>query len=1162
MATPTTWLFAKRYVLEKELGTGGMGAVFRAIDRLTGQTVALKRVQASTDSLLFNSISDYHDHRIALANEFKILASLRHPHIISVLDYGFDERSLPYFTMALLENPVDVLKAASDQLLPQKMALAVQMLQALTYLHRRGIVHRDLKPGNILVVNQEVRVLDFGLSIAFNQKTAVAGTLAYMAPEVLEGKPATPASDLYAVGLLLYEMLVGRHPYDTSNAATLIQELLSTAPNLIPLLQTESDLTPDMGTNAPTVIFDAPPIKPGSNQPVPAPTDNSTPTLAAIVGKLLAKHPHDRYQDAQAVIYDLTRVLHLPIALETAAIRESFLQAATFVGREGELTTLTEALTQASNGNGSGWLVGGESGVGKSRLLTELQTHAMVEGLLVLNGQAASEGTAPYSIWLDTLRRLILVSELDPVDAAIFKPLLPDIEQLLQMPIPDLPPLEPQIAQERLMDAMVSLLTRQTQPILIVLEDLHWANESLEIVRRLLPTLPTLPVLLIGTYRNEERPTLPEMLPGIRTMTLPRLNQVEIRELSEAMLGTRGQEPEVVNLLQRETEGNAFFVVEVVRALAEEAGRLDEIGRRTLPNTVFSGGVQTVIGRRLDRITPSAKPLLELAAVLGRTLDLRLLGQQAPLEGWLMECANAQILEVWENQWRFAHDKLREGLLARLLPDQRRPLHQQAAEAIETAYPDDPSFAAALTVHWGAANIPDKERVYAKIAGEQALRNSAYMDARKYLERALVLSKNVPVGEVLALHMLLGEVLLGLADYATAKTHYQTAHTHAESINDQANLIKALIGMGRAADMQGQRDESEASFQQAVLLARALNDPALTAEALVYSSAVDSLHETYDVAHTRLKEAISIFEELNNLSGLATACSAMGSLVRHMGDKAEARYYTERSLQLARELGLRARTAEVLGSLGVIECDEQHLELGLRYFFESLEILRNIGSRDGVAATLQYIAATEVLLNRPDEATAHSLEALQIFREVGHQWGIAYVLNGLGDSARAAGRHEDARAHYAEALTLRRQLGDPMSIGVVLTDSGLLRCDMGLFDEAMTHFVEAAPLLLSVGAVPFTLYCLSGVARVWASRGRRIEAIELLGLCLRHPASDSYVRFSAEPALEQLRQGLGDDEIEAALARGAGFAVEMIVAEVVREGTQDDDIHRQSVQAS
>src|SRR5689334_1621800 len=216
-------LFGRRYQTGKMLGQGGMGAVYEALDRLTGKTIALKRVTGLTENQTFNSPSDSLNFRLALAREFKVLASLRHPNIISVLDYGFDEQRQPYITMELVEDASDFVKAAQAQSPDEQINLLIDLLQALAYLHRRGLLHHDLKPSNVLVThNGHVKVLDFGLAMEPEQAEGdVVGTLAYMAPEVIQGREPTTAIDLYAVGVIAYEIFSGKHPFDTDNAQKL-----------------------------------------------------------------------------------------------------------------------------------------------------------------------------------------------------------------------------------------------------------------------------------------------------------------------------------------------------------------------------------------------------------------------------------------------------------------------------------------------------------------------------------------------------------------------------------------------------------------------------------------------------------------------------------------------------------------------------------------------------------------------------------------------------------------------------------------------------------------------------------------------------------------------------------------------------------------------------
>lgn len=764
---PSSFLISHRYRLHEQLGSGGMGVVYRATDRLSGQCVALKSVLSRSSQGGPVSSKEQAALRLALAQEFQVLATLRHPNIVGVLDYGFslDAARQPYFTMDLLENARTILEMGRGQPLAVQIDLLVQMLQALAYLHRRRIIHRDLKPSNVLVIatpdesNQPhraglIKLLDFGISLATERSGGTSGTLAYMAPEVLDGQPISIAADLYAVGVMAYELWVGRHPFNTHSLPLLLADIMNTDPEI------ES-----VGLE---------------------------PQFAVILKKLLAKEPRARYAGARQVIEALSQAVGQPLPTETKTTRESFLQAAHFVGRKTELEHLSGLLADTLSKKGAAWLVGGESGVGKSRLLDELRPLALVQGMLVLRGQAMREVGTPYQLWQAPLRRLSLLVELDDLAASVLKTLIPDLPALLERDIAAAPALDPQTTQARLTMVIEDIFRRylQQQPVLLILEDLQWVgNESLALLSRLSRMASTSPLLIIGSYRDDERPELRQVLAELQVLKLERLNRHEIIELSESMLGQVTLHRDLLDLLQRETEGNVFFLVEVMRVLAEEAGQLDRISQINLPAHIIAGGVERVIHHRLTQLAEADRPLLHLAAIMGRQLDLPVLHSLEPeieLEGWLTRFAEAAVLDVQEDRWRFAHDKLRAALVAGLSVAEQQALYRRVAGVIESLYGDSAEQAAGLAYHWGAAGDLVKEAHYAALAGEQALQSGAHQEAITFLERALTLaaapdgagSKAAPEGDLLEqvrLQRQLGEAHLGSGNMPAGRLHLEQA---------------------------------------------------------------------------------------------------------------------------------------------------------------------------------------------------------------------------------------------------------------------------------------------------------------------------------------------------------------------------------------------------
>ncbi len=1102
-------VLGERYQLHEKLGAGGMGVVYRATDRLTHQQVALKRVQV--EPLSNDSRRTGLDLRLALAQEFQTLASLRHPHIINVLDYGFDQERQPYFAMELLEKPQTILVAADHKSQAEMVHMLVQALQALAYLHRRGILHRDLKPGNILVDDGQIKLLDFGLSVVQEQGQLVVGTPAYMAPEVLMGNPASEASDLYAMGVIAYELFVGRYPFNSSDLTGLIAAILETPPDLSGLAQRDDKTTilaADPGLTQRIETDAIPPVEYMFSQTVelkgrePKLTEGQTEPsqspvpIGAILQRLLAKNPRNRYPDAMSVIRDLNAAIDEPLPSETAATRESFLQAAHFVGRSVEMMQLTEALNEAMHGKGSLWLISGESGVGKSRLLEELRTRAQVEGALVLRGQATNAGL-PYQMWREPLRRLALTMVLDDADAAILKTLVPDIDELLGRPIHSAPELDPEQTQKRLLAVITSVFKRQPQPMLLLLEDLQDAQtENQAVLLQLQPLVADLPLLITASYRDDEAFELPSSLAQAHLLKLNRLNPESIAELGQSMLGEAGTQPHVRDLLQRETEGNIFFLIEVVRALAEEAGQLDRIASMTLPANVFTGGVRRIVERRLARVPAEDYPLVEMAAALGRELDLKVLGAanlERSVEDSLMACADVAVLELRNEQWRFTHDKLREGLMAGLTLEARAALHRRAALALEAAYPNSADHVAALAYQWRMAGNAEKEGQYALLAGEQSYRVSAHREAAAYFERALsLLTVDTSAAPTLRrIHIItqLAKAQMRLSQYSDAHRLLLENLANATALEQQAVVADTLSALGRVEMYQGNYAESLQHLNAALATFRDLNQPEGIAETLSASGRIAIYQGDYPLAIERYTQSLVIFRERENRWGTAYALAGLGDIATMQGAFADA----------------------------------------TRYLEEGLGLYQALGNREGVAGLLLNLANVATMQNHYDEAIQRYSQSLAISREIGDLWGIAMNSNNLGFIALMQKRYLEAKERFGESVTLFQNMGDQWAVANSLTNLANVMLALDDLRSANKHLHEALTLAIGIGATPLILEIIVGFAKLRAKSGEPQKALELLPLPLQHPGSNAEIRSAAEEVLSELKTQLPAESIQTVL---------------------------------
>ncbi len=784
-------LVGNRYELVEQIGAGGMGIVYKALDRLRGEYVALKSVfpplakpepspgtspvgrtelaisaarsrtkqrastaqQETAANMWTAPMSPQEAKRpalVALSREFRTLASLRHPYIITVLDYGFDAHRSPFFTMELVSGGKGLLDGNRNRTFLERMELLFQIAQALSYLHRCGVLHRDLKPANILVIQSptgpQVKVLDFGLALIKavepTGSSEISGTMAYMAPELLRGVAASESSDLYAFGATAFELLSGHPLFAGSTPSTLLGEILDRTPNLHELV-------------------------------VPS-------ALRELLDRLLAKERSNRPSDAALVCAQLAESVGLPAPAETSSIRESFLQAAAFVAREKEVEELVAALDDALGGRGSSWLVGGESGVGKSRLLEEVRIQALIRGAQVLRGHALTiGGGSPYHVLREVLRALCLQVDLSDHEASVLRALIPDLADLLERPVHEAPRLDAKATQEQLLRVIAEVFTYIHVPTVLLLEDIQWAGiESILAIGRLTRNLRKRPIVVIASYRDDEAPWVPSALPAMEVVKLSRFDRESIAALSESMLGPDGCQQELVDLLQRETEGNVYFIVEVLRTLAEERGMLSQIGSGNLPSKVFAGGIRAVVERRLNRVPVSARPLLRLAAVAGRQLDLAVLRRvEQRIDPWLEACASVAVIEAAEEHWRFTHDKLRERLLEELSIEQRRALHLQTAELLEQVYSETERDPTLLAYHYGEAGVVEKAMPYALQAGEMALREGAIQEALSHFERYLAGAAEHEFDSLLVARTqrLAGVALLGLGRLSDCLVRFREA---------------------------------------------------------------------------------------------------------------------------------------------------------------------------------------------------------------------------------------------------------------------------------------------------------------------------------------------------------------------------------------------------
>ena len=500
-----------------------------------------------------------------------------------------------------------------------------------------------------------------------------------------------------------------------------------------------------------------------------------------------------------------------------------------FVGRQREMAELKAALDDALSGQGQLVMLAGEPGIGKTRTAQELASYAENRGAKVLWGRCyEAEGTPPYWPWVPALRGYVQQASAEQLAAEMgLAAAIAELVPTLRGKLPDLetpPALESEAARFRLFDSITTFLSNasQNQPLMLVLDDLHWADRSsLQLLEFLARELGESRLLLVGCYRDTElsrQHPLSETLaqlsrePVFRRQILRGLGQDELGQFIESTTGVQLSQ-DLTDTLYAHTEGNPFFMTEVVRLLSED-GELIDRDISSGDGIRIPEGVREVIGQRLNRLSEPCNQVLSTASIIGREFDFRLLvslNKESTEDGTLEAVEDALAARVIEepsrtmDRYQFSHALIQETLAQELSTTRRVRLHARIAEGLEELYGEDAeTHAAELAHHFAEAQTSTgitKLVRYSLLAGEQALAAYAWDEALTHFERGLMAREIALSGTEAAPDREAADLLYGLGR-AQATTFERHQRHQAVALLSRAFDYYAGIGdVPRAVDV-------------------------------------------------------------------------------------------------------------------------------------------------------------------------------------------------------------------------------------------------------------------------------------------------------------------------------------------------------------------------
>jgi two-component system sensor kinase len=1025
-------VLGKRYQVLQILKGDHDTETLLASDLTDGSTVVIKTKAAKS----FSATA-----RMRLEHEAYVLSHLKNGQGSSpLLDYGSADDQV-YLVMPFI--PGITLQAHLRQgalTIPDSITVGRALLTALSKAHAQGVLHRDVKPANIIVAEgtplREATLIDFGLARSDKLDPSIrdqwAGTAQYLSPEGagLLDQDATECSDLYSVGIVLYECLVGRPPFQGKSVGEVLRQHMTVQP---------AELR-SLGLSVPRVLDE-------------------------VIQRLLRKDPRDRYQSAQAVAADLAVIGEAlqkgdtePSLVVGLHDRRRTLTEPAFVGRGQELAALTALLERTQAGRAGLVLVEAESGGGKTRLLAEFAVRGAQHGAWILHGQGLDQAAQrPFQVLTGVAEGLIATARLEPDVADRIRTRLDDHQEAVCSALPELAKLLGSGASDRLgpetfaetrsvqaLTALLDALAAAGRPVLVLLDDCQWADQlTLKVLsnwqRR--PVGPEHPLLVVAAFRSEEVASghLLRALNPAAHLVLPTFQAANVRELVESMAGPLPDE--AVAVIERLAEGSPFMASAALRGLVESGALAPEpTGWRveSLAMADVSRHAAAFLARRIELLPEATVKLLSVGAVLGKEFDLSTaakLAEQTAAQAitGLDEARHRHIVwrKVPDNHCVFIHDKLRQTLLDRMPDRERRDLHLRTALDFEAQSPDR---VFELAYHFDAAGESKRALPYALAAAEQARTQHALELAEeqyRIAERGAS-QGGASQGVASADQAVRYRIAQGLGDVLMLRGRYEEAARQTEAARELAvgDVARAQVEgkLGELAFKQGDMKTAIEAIERALALLghRVPQWSGAFLFRLAREAFVQVLHSTLPGLLVARKPLSGVEKEL-----LVVRLHNRLAYAYWFGSGQIQCLWTHlRGMNLAERYPPTLELAQAYSSHAPVMSLVAYFSRGLAYAEKSFSIYKSLGDVWGQGQSISFHGIVFYTASRFEEALDRFREAVRLLERTGDYWEVNIARYHIANTLYRMG---DLRGAVAEARRIHQsglELGDIQASGI------------------------------------------------------------------------------------------------------------------------------------
>ena len=980
-----------------------------------------------------------HADTAALRRQLLLLRRVRHPNIAPVLDVAFDE---PEETYNVTTEHVDGLDfvAFARQLPPDRLEdLVAEVLRGLAHVHAWGLFHQGLKPSNILVERDgdEVRprIVDFGPprsnSSPHADPHAEAERLRWLAPELIAGGKGDARSDLYGVGLMLWETLAGRPAVDSDD------------PEVIAAWHAGDRATP-----------------------VP------TGRLSRLIARLTDPMPGRRCKSAADALRLLSKETGRLFFHQGSAAEECLLTGR-FVGRDAEVHRLEEVAGRAFRGEGGGlFVVEGGRGLGKSRLLEELEVLAQLNGLRVVSATARRARSRPLGVVRDVLRDLVGALGPDHACVADAVPILGSVlPNVCDEPDQDAA-LPPEHDRLRFQQAVAELFAAagEVRPLLILIDDLHWIDDaSFEALQHFVRQMNGVPVMLIasldvGSLGDEQEHPVARWFDECEreVLTLAPLEASAAEDLVGSAFALPGNVKEISELVTRLTGGVPLYMEELLRNLVEgHSFAFDDDGRLLSDpgsEAADERAVRLVLAR-IDRLPPASHRLVEALAIfdgaasrsaVAVAASMTMAEVDAEVRG--LEAADILRTDLTPDEpfWCFRNGLFREVVADRIDPADRSSMHDRVVTHLEET-PGVPAAELAYHAQRGTA----ADRVLAHAARAAAEAGAVHDDAQE----RLLLEAALDAAESLGRDAEQRELMVALADVQERLGDVDEALLSWRRLsNDDPDDPHIRVREGDLLRRRGAWADAERVLTEGRRLAAALGNVPLTsraerglADCLFRRGRSAEALAGLDAAYARLGS--------DGLPGeRARILSSMGVIRWFRGEREDALQHHLESRRAFEEAGDRLGCATADVNVGLALWTRGRLTDALDRFRRAETMARRMSHYFVLASALHNRGVIELELGRLDDASRTLGASLHMRRRLADEVGLAKALNNIGLVHHFAGRLESARRLIEESLARRAGAGETRGQANGHVNLGLVRLDLGDDLLAEESFAEALRL--------------------------------------------------------------------------------------------------------